>query len=44
MSQWKSVRERLAEQKDRPVKPPEQFKRKGEELRKRLKEKKRDEA
>lgn len=39
MSQYRDTRKKLAEQKAKPVKPPQDFKAKAEELRKRLKEK-----
>lgn len=38
MSQYRKAREELAKLRQRPAKPPEDFKAKVEELRKRLKE------
>lgn len=40
MSQWKQAREKLHQQRKAPTKPPQWFKAKTEELKRRLKEKK----
>lgn len=40
MSQYRKAREELAKLRQKPVKPPEEFKAKVEELRRQLKERK----